>query len=82
VVLDKGSYFTAKKVKQFAENSKIELLYLPTGMAKLNPTEECWRQLRSALGNSYFGEIDELRSGIRSAMEEIDPPGLYQYLCR
>lgn len=82
VVLDKGSYFTAKKVKQFAENSKIELLYLPTGMAKLNPTEECWRQLRSALGNRYFGEIDELRSGIRSAMEEIDPPGLYQYLCR
>jgi transposase len=82
VVLDKGSYFTAKKVKEFAENSKIELLYLPTGMAKLNPTEECWRQLRSALGNQYFGEVDELRSEVRSAMEEINPPGVYQYLCR
>lgn len=82
VVLDKGSYFTANKVKQFAKDSKIQLLYLPTGMAKLNPTEECWRQLRSALGNRYFGEIDELRNGIRSAIEEIDPPGMYQYLCR
>ena len=51
VVLDKDSYFTAKKVKEFAEKSKLELLYFPTGMAKLNPTEECWRQLRSALGN-------------------------------
>ena len=82
VVLDKGSYFTAKKVKEFAEKPNPELLYLPTGMAKLNPTEECWRQLRSALGNQYFGEIDELRSEIRSAMTEINPPGLYQYLCR
>jgi len=82
VVLDKGSYFTAKKVKQFAADSKIELVYLPTGMAKLNPTEECWRQLRSALGNRYFGTVDELRDGIRSAMETIDPPGIYQYLCR
>ena len=82
VVLDKGSYFTAKKVKQFAENSKLELLYLPTGRAKLNPTEECWRQLRLGLGNRYFGEIDELRNAIRSAMKEINPPGVYQYLCR
>lgn len=82
VVLDKGSYFTAKKVRQFVEDSKIELLYLPTGMAKLNPTEECWRQLRSALGNRYFGTVDELRNGIRSALESINPPGIYQYLCR
>jgi len=51
VVLDKGSYFTAKKVTQFAEKSKLELLYLPTGMEKLNPTEECWRRIRSVLGN-------------------------------
>jgi transposase len=82
VVLDKGTYFTAKKVKQFVEETKIELLYLPTGMAKLNPTEECWRQLRLALGNRYFGTVDELRDGIRSAMEAIDPPGIYQFLCR
>ena len=40
VVLDKGSYFTAKKVKEFAEDSKLEILYLSAGMAKLNPTEE------------------------------------------
>jgi len=82
VVLDKGSYFTANKVKEFAEDSKIELLYLPTGMAKLNPTEECWRQIRSTLGNMYFGTVDELRNGIRSAMKQIDPPRIYQYLWR
>lgn len=82
VVLDKGTYFTANKVKEFVEETKIELLYLPTGMAKLNPTEECWRQLRSALGNRYFGTIDELRAGIRSALDTINPPGIYQYLSR
>ena len=31
VVLDKGTYFTAKKIKQFVEETKIELLYLPIG---------------------------------------------------
>lgn len=82
VLLDKGTYFTAEKVKQFVEGTQIELVYFPTGMAKLNPTEECWRQLRSALGNRYFGTLDKLRNGIRSAMETIDPPGIYQYLCR
>jgi hypothetical protein len=51
-------------------------------MAQLNPTEECWRQLRSALDNQYFGEVDELRSEIRSAMKEINPPRVHQYLCR
>ncbi len=51
-------------------------------MAKLNPTEECWRQLRLALGYRYFGTVDELRTGIRSALDTINPPGIYQYLCR
>ena len=77
VVLDKGSYFTANKVREFVEKSKIELLYLPTGIAKLNPTEECWRQLRLALGNRFFGSVDELRTGIRSALETINPLGIY-----
>ena len=63
-------------------NGERELLYLPTGMAKFDPTEECWRQLRTALGNRYFGSLDELRAGIQSALETINPPEIYQYLCR
>ena len=82
VVLDTGSYFTANKVREFVEGTERELLCLPTGMAKLDPTEECWRRLRTALGNRYFGSLDELRAGIRSALETIDPPTIYQYLCR
>jgi len=82
VVLDTGSYFTANKVREFAEGTERELLYLSTGMAKLDPTEVCWRQLRTALGNGYSGSLDELRAGIRLALETINPPGIYQYLCR
>ena len=82
VVLNKGLYFTANKVREFVEGTERELLYLPTGMAKLDPIEEYWRQLRTALGNRYFGSLDELRAGIRSALETINPPEIYQYLCR
>ena len=82
VVLDTGSYFTANKVRESVEGTERELLYLPTGMAKLDPIEECWRQLRTALGNGYSGSLDELRAGIRSALETINPPEIYQYICQ
>lgn len=82
VVLNKGTYLIIKKVNQFVEETNIELLYFPTGMVKLNLTEECWRQLRLALRNRYFETVDKLRYGIRSAMETTDSPWVYQFLCR
>lgn len=82
VVLDQATYFIANKVKNFVEDTAIDLVYFPAGSPDLNPTEECWRQLRKILGNQYFGSLDELRVAIWPALESIDPPGIYQYLCR
>lgn len=82
VVLDQATYFIANKVKTFVEDTAIDLVYFPTGSPDLNPTEECWRQLREILGNQYFGSLNELRAAIWPALESIDPPGIYQYLCR
>jgi transposase len=82
VVLDQAPYFLAKKVKTFVEDIDIDLVYFPAGSPDLNPTEECWRQFRKTLGNQYFGSLDELRAAIRPALKSIDPPGIYQYLCR
>ena len=81
VLLDQATYFTAKAVKAFTANEPIELVYFPTGSSDLNPTEEYWRQLKSALGNRYFGSCAEIRSAIWSALESISIPGVYQYLC-
>jgi transposase len=81
VLLDKATYFTASAVKDFAADEPIELVYFPTGCPDLNPTEEYWKRLKRALGNRYFGTLEEIRSAIWSALETIEPPGVYQYLC-
>ena len=81
VVLDNASYFTAKKVKKFVEDTPIELCYLPRGSPELNPTEECWRKLNQALGNRLFDTLDELQDAALSALEELEPPSIFTYLC-
>lgn len=81
VLLDQATFFTAAAVKDFAVDEPIELVYFPTGSPDLNPTEEYWRRLMKALGNRYFGTLDEIRSAIWDALDSISPPGVYQYLC-
>ena len=81
VLLDQATYFTAEAVKDFAADEPIELVYFPTGSPDLNPTEEYWRRLKQALGNRYFATPGEIRSAVWSALDSIEPPGVYQYLC-
>jgi transposase len=56
-------------------------VYFPTGLPDLNPTEEYWKRLKQTLSNRYFGTFGEIRPAIWSAVELIDPLGVYQYLC-
>jgi transposase InsO family protein len=81
VVLDNASYFRANAVKDFAEQTPIELIYLPRGSPKLNPVEECWRQFKQFLGNRSFDDLADLRKTIPAALDAIDAPRLNNYLC-
>ena len=81
VVLDNASYFTANAVQEFAEDTPIELCYLPRGSPELNPAEECWRQLDQELGNRLFDTLDELRDAALSALNRITVPNIFTYLC-
>ena len=81
VVLDNASYFTAKAVHEFVEETPIELCYLPRGSPELNPAEECWHQLNQALGNRLFDTLDDLRDAALAALNCINPPNLFTYLC-
>ena len=81
VVLDNASYFTANAVQEFVEDTPIELCYLPRGSPELNPTEERWRRLNKALGNRLFDTLDELRGAALAALNKIEPPNVFTYLC-
>lgn len=80
VILDNATYFTSQQVADFVEDSAIRVTFLPPGSPDMNPVEECWRQLKRALGNRYFGSLDELRPAIWSALNTVSPPNIYDYL--
>lgn len=81
IVLDNAPYFAAKQVTAFTEGTGLELCYLPRGSPELNPAEECWHRLSQRLGNRLFEELDELRDAALSALESIEPPNIFSYLC-
>ena len=80
VVLDNASYFTAAKVRDFVDDTPIELCYLPRDSPKLNPAEECWRRLNQELGNRLFHSLDELQVAVLTALDTIEPPDVFKYL--
>ena len=81
VVLDNASYFTANAVQEFVEDTSIELCYLPRGSPELNPAENCWKKLNQELGNRLFDTLDELRGAALAALDRINPPDIFTYLC-
>lgn len=81
VVLDNAPYFASNQVKEFIEESQLEVTYFPTGSPDLNPVEECWRQLKRSLGNRFFQNLEELRTDAFEALEAVSVPRLYDYFC-
>lgn len=41
VVMDNVPHLAANKIQDFAEDTPLELCYLPRGSPELNPAEEC-----------------------------------------
>lgn len=82
MLLDNASYFKSQNVREFVEDTKIEVTYVPRRSPDLNPVEECWRQLKRRLGNRFFGSINELRPAMTAALNQIDPPQITEYLRR
>lgn len=79
IVLDGASYFRASTVRALADREGIEFVQLPAYRPDLNPVEECWRQLESALGNRYFESITELTTTIDTALDQLSLPNVSNY---
>jgi len=79
VVLDGASYFQASAVTDLADRDGIEFVQLPAYRPDLNPVEECWRQLESALGNRYFESLNELTTTIDTTLDQLNLPKVSNY---
>ena len=45
-----------------------------------NPLE-CWHRLNQRLGNQLFDDLDTLRDAALAALDSIEPPNVFTYLC-
>jgi hypothetical protein len=79
VVLDGAPYFQASAVTDLAARDDLAFVTLPSYSPELNPVEECWRQLQTALSNRFFDSLDELTTAIDTALEQLSAPNMSNY---
>ena len=79
IFLDGTSYFRASAVTDLAARDGLALVRLPAYRPDLNPVEECWRQLDSALGNRYFESINDLTKRIDETLDKLCLPKVSNY---
>ncbi len=76
VVLDGAPYFQASAVTDLAARDDLAFVTLPAYSPELNPIEECWRKLQTALSNRSFGSLTELTTAIDTALDQLLVPNM------
>ena len=74
IILDNSGYHKSKEVKNFAENNKIALHFLPPYSPNLNPIERLWKLMNERVRNNHFFSLPtEFREKINGFFTEIIP---------
>jgi transposase len=73
LVMDNARYQKCKLVFEEAENSDIELLYLPSYSPNLNIIERLWKHVKqSCLKNTYYETFDSFCGAIDEEIEKVN----------
>ena len=70
-MLNGAPYFQASDVTDLAAREDLAFVTLPTFSPELNPVEECWRQLQTALSNQFFESLAELTTAIDNVLDQF-----------
>ena len=85
-VLDNAPYHKSSVIREYLEslNKNIKVEFLPPYSPELNPTETCWKIIRSNVTNStYFPTIDDMQERIEDFISgHIFMLNTSHYLCR
>lgn len=66
VICDNARYYRSKEVTHYLENSKIELVFLPSYSPNLNLIERFWKFFKEkVLYNSYYPTFDEFETACK-----------------
>lgn len=69
---DNARYYKNKAVKNYLENSKIKLHFLPPYSPNLNPIERLWKWMKERIMyNTYYEYFEDFKSAIIGFLESI-----------
>jgi|TARA_B110000467_G_C18259369_1_gene445366 transposase len=70
-IVDNGSYYTSKAVKEKASQLGITMTYLPPYSPNLNPIERLWKYMNEKVRNNrFFSSAKEFRESILSFFKD------------
>ncbi|WP_256377139.1 MULTISPECIES: IS630 family transposase [spotted fever group] len=72
LICDNAGYRRSKKVREYLQNSKIELVFLPPYSPNLNPIERLWKFMHSIISNNkFYANFETFTDSIRLFFENI-----------
>lgn len=62
---DNASYYRNKTVKEYLENSRVKLHFLPPYSPNLNPIERLWKWMKErVIYNTYYEHFDDFKAAV------------------
>lgn len=75
VFCDNARYYKNKMVKQYLENSKITLHFLPSYSPNLNPIERLWKLMyEHVLYNKYYEKYCDFKKAVFGFLDNLTKP--------
>lgn len=72
LICDNAGYHKSKKVKEYLETSKIELMYLPPYSPNLNPIERLWKLMHAIVtNNKYYSNFSKFTEAINHFFDNL-----------
>lgn len=71
LIVDNARYYRNKKVKEYTDKSRIEMIFLPPYSPNLNLIERLWKLLRKkVINNQYYDSFKKFRDAVLGFFEK------------
>jgi len=80
LVWDEASNHKAKKVRAYAKNHNIKLLWFPTACPEENSIEQAWNTLKATTANTHYLEITDYKKAVKKQANKKNLNKMFKYL--
>ena len=70
IILDNFRSHHAIKIREYAEENRIDLVFLPLYSPDLNPIEYIWKSIKRIISRTFIRDLDHLKQIILDAFKK------------